>query len=363
MNIIIEARALSAASGGVKTYTHELLKNLLVLHPEAQFEFLYGSKKPLGSFSHVQETVFPLHTEILLPLWMNTVSRYVASKKTDIVHYTKAAIPNKKIVPTVVTIHDIIPVLFPNTQSPLRRLYWARALHHAATSADHIMTNSQCSKRDIMQKYNVREEHITVTPFAVDLTHFHPSTPDNRSGQVPYILFVGTRDARKNIGSLIRAFANIAHIIPHQLLIVGKPAKKQDDSRQIVRELHLDHRIDFRENVSYGELPALYSGADIFVWPSLYEGWGFPPQEAMACGTPVIVSDGGPLPEVVGDAGVIVPLKDGEFIARLSHEMLSLLQDEDRKKDLAQRGSARVKEYSWESVAEKTWDVYTKVSL
>lgn len=363
MNIAIEARALSAPSGGVKTYTYELLKHLLALHPEEVFEFIYGSHTPVGSFPVAKETVIPLHSELLLSYWTSfQVARYIQKIKPSLVHYTKAAIPYFNHIPTVVTIYDIIPVLFPETQSPLRRMYWPYVLEHAAQHADHIMTISQRSKRDIMEHFSVPEDKITVTPLAVDLKHFHPSTRSARSGQEPYILFVGTRDSRKNISSLIRAFARIADAIPHNLIIAGKRAKKDDDSKRIAVQLHLEDRVEFRENVSYDELPALYSGADIFVWPSLYEGWGFPPQEAMACGIPVIVSDGGPLPEVVGDAGIIVPLANNSFIEHLAHEMLSLIQDDQRKKELSQRGIARVQQFSWNTVAETTWRVYENIA-
>lgn len=366
MNITIEARALSAPSGGVKTYTYELIKNLLASHPEESYELLYGSEKPLGNFTGAQETLIPMRSEFLLSYWMSVqVARHIRFKKPSLVHFTKAALPYTKSCPTVVTLYDIIPVLFPETQSPLRRLYWPYVLEHAAKHADHIMTISQCSKRDIIERYNISEDKITVTPLAVDRNHFKP-VPQEKIGK-PYILFVGTRDARKNIASLIRAFARISSKIPHQLIIVGKPAEKPDSSKKTVRDLGVTDRVEFRENVLYSQLPALYSGADIFVWPSLYEGWGFPPQEAMACGTPVIVSDGGPLPEVVGDAGVIVQLggqnDNADFVERLSYEMLSLINDDVRKKELSRRGIARVAQFSWEDVAQKTWEVYRKVAL
>lgn len=366
MKVVIEARALSAKSSGVKTYTHELILNLLALHPEKHVELLYGSQFPVKTFPQASEVVIPLHSEILLPWWMHRAAKYVRASKASVVHYTKAAIPRKKTVPTVVTIHDIIPILLPETQSPLRRFYWRHALQYAAINSDHIMTNSMRSKLDIVNHFDISEDKVTVTPFAVNLEHFRPSTPAGRSGQVPYILFVGTRDARKNISSLIRAFAQIADQIPHQLIIVGRPARKQDDSKSTVTRLQLSDRIQFLENVSYDELPALYSNADIFVWPSIYEGWGFPPQEAMACGTPVIVSDGGPLPEVVGDAGIVVPLDKGienDFDKRLAQEMLSLIHDDARKQDLIARGLAHVQTFSWKSVAEKTWEVYERLAL
>lgn len=363
MNITIEARALSAVGGGVKTYTYELLKSLLALHSDENFEYIYSSTKPLGTFNRAKETVIPLKSELLLPYWMSIqVAKHIRGQKPSLVHFTKAAVPYKKYCPTIVTIYDIIPVLFPETQSPLRRLYWPHVLEHAATTADHILTISQQSKKDIMEHYNVAEDKITVTPLAVDLTHFNPSPKAASSNQTPYILFVGTRDARKNIASLIRAFARIADKIPHKLIIAGRPAKKTDNSKSVAGELHLEHRIEFRENVSYAQLPSLYANADIFVWPSLYEGWGFPPQEAMACGAPVIVSDGGPLPEVVGDAGIIVPLQEGAFEENLAHEMLTLINDEAKKRELSIKGITRAAQFSWNDVAQKTWEVYQSVA-
>ncbi len=369
MNIAIEARALSAKTGGVKTYTHELLSYILELHPESQFELIYGSQKPLGTFSHATETVVPLASEVLVPYWLSVqVARHVKKMKPDVVHYTKAAMPYRKVAPTVVTLYDIIPVLLPETQSILRRMYWPSVLEHAAKNADHIMTISEQSKKDIMERYGTAEERITVTPLAIDTNHFQPSASVK---QTPYILFVGTRDARKNISSLIRAFAQIADKVPHQLVIAGRPAKKRDDSMSVAHELHLEDRIEFREDVSYAELPALYSNADLFVWPSIYEGWGFPPQEAMACGTPVIVSDGGPLPEVVGDAGIIVPftkkdiherMNDAAFIEHLAQKMLEVLQDSALQETLTSAGLIRTKRFSWKDVASATWDAYQKVS-
>lgn len=358
MNIAIEARSLSAQTGGVKTYTYQLLRHLITAHSQEHFECIYSSRKPLGSFSNIQETVIPLYSEAFLPLWMNRVGRYIASRQPHVMHYTKAAIPRYSGVPTVVTIYDIIPILLPTTQSPLRRLYWPRALRYAATHADHIMTISEKSKRDIIEHFGIAEDKITVTQLAVDRAHFQPI---GKTPGVPYILFVGTCDARKNIASLIRAFARIADVIPHKLLIVGRPAKKQDDSRYVARSLELKSRVVFREDVTYEQLPGVYSNADIFVWPSLYEGWAFPVQEAMACGCPVIVSDAGALPEVVKDAGIIVPLGN-EFEERLAHEMLSLIQDNEHKRFLSQHGITRVAQFSWEDVANKTWEVYKKIA-
>ncbi len=372
MDVIIEARALSQKRGGVTTYTRELISHLASLYPNDKLELLYGNASAAGSFVQVKETVIPLHSEVLLPYWLSyPVARHIRSRKPSVSHFTKAALPRTAIGSTVVTIYDIIPLLLPESQSPLRRLYWPAVLKHAARHASHIMTISEQSRSDMMERYNIAGDKITVTPLAVDTAHFRPSNKISRDA-APYILFVGTKDRRKNVSSLIRAFAAIADKVPHQLLIVGKQAHKQDASMQTVVNYKLQDRVEFRENVLYEELPTLYSQADIFVWPSVYEGWGFPPQEAMACGTPVIVSNGGPLSEVVGDAGIIVPfqkshladrMNDEGFIENLAHEMLALISDEQKKSDLIRRGLERVQKFSWEDVARKTHEAYVKVSL
>ena len=385
MDVIIEAMALSQTRGGVTTYVRELVSHLTSLYPNDKIEILYGNTGGTGQF-HPQttETVIPLRSEVLLPYWLSyPVARHIRSRKIAVSHFTKAALPRTAVGPTVVTIYDIIPLLLPESQSPLRRLYWPAVLEHAAKHASHIMTISEQSKKDIMERYGVTDANITVTPLAVDLEHFKPERSSSTLGvspltprvflsRKPYILFVGTKDRRKNISSLIRAFAAIADKVPHRLLIAGKQAHKKDTSELTVDSCKLQDRVEFLENVSYSELPALYSNADIFVWPSVYEGWGFPPQEAMACGTPVIVSNGGPLPEVVGDAGIIVPfqsprladrMNDEEFIENLAHEMLALISDEKKKSELIRRGLDRVRQFSWEDVARKTHEAYVKVSL
>ena len=220
-----------------------------------------------------------------------------------------------------------------------------------------------------MNYFGIPEEKITVTPLAINSEHFYPR--EKKHQEVPYILFVGTKDQRKNISSLIYAFARIAKDIPHKLLIVGRPAKKQDSSQVLAKQMGLENRIEFREDVSYEELPEIYSQADLFVWPSVYEGWGFPPQEAMACGTPVIVSNGAPLPEVVGDAGRIVPFSAGDiqsrmsdeaFIERLADQMQQVLADDILRKDMIAKGIEQAKKFSWQKVAEDTWNVYKRIA-
>lgn len=351
MRIALEARAAEERTG-VGTYVRELLRGLAQSGEDVH-------KLPDPSI------------QLLLPFWLqHTAPKYVASILPDIAHFTKADVPRKRTVPTVVTIYDVIPLLLPESQSPLRRIYWPRALHRAAEYSDHILTISEASRRGIVELLDVPGEKITVTPLAVDTEHFKPSHGPLERRQSPYVLFVGRWDIRKNIPSLIKAFARIASDIPHQLVIAGRPADKPVDLRRVAREAGVAERVIFRENVSFGELPHLYAGADLFVYPSIIEGWGFPPQEAMACGTPVIVSSGDPLPEVVGSAGAVVPftgdvlanrLTDAKFIERLAAQMKKVLMNDDLRSRMSSLGLEHIQSFSWQYVVDQTLAVYKQV--
>lgn len=364
MKIAIEARALSMR-GGVHTYVVQLLRHL-------------PSLTQADEVAVISDKVLPLRRPLLLPWWMNvSLPRYLARVRPDVAHFTKAAIPTRKVAPTVVTIYDIIPLLLPQTQSFARRLWWPAALRQAAKHSDHILTISQASKQDMVRLLGVDSHTITVTPLAVDVRRFRPDLPRQdmmstlgRLGlDKPYILFVGTRDARKNIASLLDAYGRIAGDVPHQLVIAGAQAAKEDDSYRRVVSAR-EGRVHVLDYVDQKDLPALYAGADVFVWPSMYEGWGLPPQEAMASGVPVIVSDGGSLPEVVGEAGEVVPfstpvvgdrLHDVDFTKRLARAMGTILADPLKRREMAAAGIRQVARFSWNEVAKKTYEVYTKV--
>lgn len=350
MKIAFEARALESKGGGVKTYVSQLFERL------SRYDGVELSRLSNPS------------SEIMLLPWLyRGLPREVEGTGADVAHFTKAAIPFKKMsVPTVVTIYDLIPIWFPASQSLSRRLYWPATLRHAATHADHVLTISEASKQDMVEKFDVEPNKVTVTRLAVDTDHFSPRSGERESNN-PYILFVGTRDKRKNVPLLIRAFASIAKNIPHTLVIAGKPGLRTDGAEAQARTLGIEDRVKFLGFVSYEELPELYSKADLFVWPSVMEGWGFPPQEAMACGTPVIVSDGKPLPEVVGNAGEVVPFsvdgahertEDLEFERALADRIVQVLQDGSARQRMRQAGLAYVKDFSWDDVVRRTVEVY-----
>lgn len=372
--IVIEARALSSG-GGVSRYAQELVTHMHSLLRE-RLVVLCDRE---ATIVHGKSILAPLASPLLLPWWINvSVPRVLRSLKPGIVHFTKAQVPRRKQFPTVVTIHDVIPLFLPQTQSLLRRWGWPGVLKLAAVQSDHIITVSNASKQGIIKYFEVDPTKITVTPLAADTIRFTPHISQEQKARVAqhygirgkYILFVGTRDIRKNIQSLIQAFSQIAGDIPHTLVIAGKAALAKDTSKELVHTLSVQSRVIFLDFVPDDLLPALYAGADLFVWPSIYEGWGFPPQEAMASGVPVIVSDGGSLPEVVGQAAEVVSfttenvldrLHDKDFVSALAARMRLVLTDVERRQQLIHMGLSQVAKTSWTQVAQQTLDVYTQV--
>ncbi len=359
MRIALETRALAAQGGGVRRYVEHILHEL-TRHPEHTVMQL------------------SLSNELFVAPWLKWyVPRVVKKLQPDVVHFTKADVPRRKVVPTVVTIYDVIPLLFPEGQKTLQRWYWPGALARAARFSDAIITISGASKRDIVEKLQVAPEKITVTPLGVDAARFRPQGVRNSGDKVPdtltpYILFVGTLEPRKNVPLLIRAFARIARDISHRLVIVGKRDNDFGAVRTALRESGLGNRIELKDFVSSEELSHLYAGADLFVWPSVYEGWGLPPLEALASGVPTIVSDGGSLPEVVGEAGVIVSftepgiqkrMSDAVFEVKLAEAMRAVLTDSARQEKLRAAGPQQAAKFTWAGVVEKTLEVYKKVAI
>jgi len=382
MNIVIEARALAMQGGGVKTYTQELLRALVPYQSQADMTVVCAGDEGIvaeGFGYNVVQVPLTQPWQIFTNSWLSKdVQQALVPIKPDVVHYTKAAVPSSSPWPSIVTIHDVIPLFLPQSQQLAARYYWPRALRAAATKATHIMTISEASKRDIIKHLHAPADKITVTPLAVNTSLFTPQSPAQVATALqalqiitPYILCVATRDMRKNISGLLRAFAMIAKDVPHDLIIAGKKALRRDHSEDLLRQLGLQERVKFLEFVPFEHLPALYSGADLFVWPSIYEGWGFPVLEAMACGTPVLVSNGGALPEVVGDAGETVKfstddlpdrLSDKLFERALADHMALILHDKHKQALMKQKGLAHVQTFSWARVAAATWEVYKAVA-
>ena len=267
-------------------------------------------------------------------------------------------------MPYIITVHDLIRyfdlkgygtyIHRPNSRD---RFYLTRD-YRGVTKATRIIAVSQATKRDLMNYLGIPEERIRVVYEGIDHTVFRPSLRSNNFGY-PYILFVGSEHPRKNLPTLIRAFGKLKE---RKLVKVGRAGGKETNFREetmkVIKSLNLDGQVIFTEFVSGEDLRARYCDAECFVLPSLYEGFGFPPLEAMACGCPVITSDSSSLPEVVDGAAIKVSAEDVEGLAEA---LQNVLTDQQLGRSLVERGMAQAAKFSSEETAEKTLEVYKEV--
>ena len=359
MRIGMNAFFLNQPATGSGQYTHHLLKALARVEPGHDYFPFSPTRAPLGELE-----------ENLAKVWFEQVSFPWACwyHSVDVAHVPYFAPPLWPTVPTVVTIHDLIPMILPAYRGSILVRTYTRLVATAARRAHAIVADSECSKRDIVRLLGIPPQRVRVIYLAAE-ERFQPIEDEAWLGNMRrhyglperYILYLGGFDQRKNVPTLIRAFARARETlgdIPH-LVIAGHPPERESslfpDPRRVVAELGLE--VFFVGWVAEEDKPALYSGAACFVYPSLYEGFGLPPLEAMACGVPVVVSNTSSLPEVVGDAGLLVDPLD---VDALAEAMIAVLSDEDLRASLRQKGIARAKRFSWERTARETLEAYKR---
>jgi len=307
-------------------------------------------------------------------LWWEQVGLVQAAcaARIDLLHCPHSALPALTAWPVVLTLHDVIPLVHPEYSHwrTASRLY-SRLGAWTATWADALITVSECSREDIVESLGVSGDKVTVIGHAVDPSVRAVTDPATlamvrkRYGiPGPYLLYLGGFDRRKNVGRLIRAYAALPACLrsEYHLVVAGQlPGPGHPlypDPRPLVAELALKDRVIFTGYVCGEDNPPLYSGATAFLFPSLYEGYGIPVLEAMACGVPVITSNSSSLPEVIGDAGVLV---DPSCEAEITQAMQALLRDPERRAALGTAASRRAHALSWPDVAERTVEVYERV--
>jgi glycosyltransferase involved in cell wall biosynthesis len=253
----------------------------------------------------------------------------------------------------VVMFHDLIPLRFPRRFSPLlpyHRYYTPQVL----SQAQHIICNSQATANDITNFYQIPASKITSIPLAYDRNHFRFLNLPTRN----YFLYIGRQDTYKNVQRLISAFAALPNCKDYELWLVGSIDRRYTPILQAqAEELGIADRVKFLEYVPYSELPTMINGAIALVFPSLWEGFGLPVLEAMACGTPVITSNISSLPEVAGDAAILInPYDTGEITAA----MQAIVDDSELRSHLSTQGIARAKQFSWEKTGEATAEVLSR---
>lgn len=293
------------------------------------------------------------------------LARKARAAGVELVHHPRHLVPPEPglRVPSVVTVHDVLPLRMPETFSGLIARRYRFLARLATRRAARVVTGSEHSRTDIAELLGVPVERIRVTPYGVE-PHFRPVEPDlerlhTRFGvRPPYVLCVGTLEPRKNMVGAVRAFERAQRSFSdHSLVLIGgrgwKPAEferlVEGTSVPLVRAGYVDDE----------ELVQLYSGADCFLFPSFGEGFGFPVLEAMACGAPVVSGDRTSLPELVGDAGLLVDPHSTEALAEALERMLG---SPELREQLQRRGIERSGRYTWEATAATTMTVYRELA-
>jgi glycosyltransferase involved in cell wall biosynthesis len=275
-------------------------------------------------------------------------------------------VPVPTDLPLVATLHDLTPIMFPRFYDRWTSWLYTRAVRRIGRQARRIIAVSERTRRDVCDLLQVPEARVAVVPEGVPPDISSPA-PEQRRVTLQrygladslYVLFVGTLTERKNPLGLVEAFSQVAARIPEaRLVLAGSPGPASGAVRRRLGALRLEDRALTLGHVRRPDLPALLAGAAAFVLPSFYEGFGLPVLEAMTCGTPVVVSDGGSLPEVVGEAGLVVPRAEPTALAAA---ITRLIEDQAARERLSRLGLARAREFSWERAAALTMAVYNDV--
>lgn len=373
MNIAINTLSLYKTKAGMGRYINELVNRLPPCDTQNTY-YLYTSQKNNKYFTFAAKNTV---VKTVSSLWCLPFSKILWEQfflpwslwKEDIqlYHSTGFTLPFFKPKKTkyLVTIADMTFVSHPEHHLWWKVLYFRYMIPRALKKADAIITISDNTKNDILKMTNIPPEKIKTIYLGVD----RQFTPLNKSVckkigekyniKTPYILFVGMLEPRKNIIGLLHAYALLKNKKEHELIIVGKKGWKCDDIFNTVKELGLQNNVHFLGYVPDNELPALYSAATCFVYPSFYEGFGIPVLEAMACGCPVITSNNSSMKEIAGNAALLIDPKNEETIKNAMELILSHEKEQQRRR---KAGLFQIKKFCWETMAKQTKKLYASFS-
>ncbi len=355
----------SYRSAGVSRYIQKLLEYLPRVDDAARYVAFLDKRAPAFPGWQVRRSWWRTASPPARIAWEQLAQPWAARRaKLDLLHAPVYVGPLLSPCPQVVTVHDLSFYLFPELFHPLKRSYLQRAVRVTARRALRVIADSASTQADIVRILGVAQERVTVIPVGVG-EEMAPADPAaiqafRRQHELPdhFILFLGTLEPRKNIPLLLQAYALLLARepnTPYRLVIAGGKGWYYDRIDAAASRLGLAGKVIYPGYVPQTDLPLWYNAADVFVYPSLYEGFGLPPLEAMACGAPVIVSNSSSLPEVVGEAGVIVEPNDPQALAEA---IRAVLGDEQRRCALRQAGLEQARRYTWANTARQTAQLY-----
>jgi glycosyltransferase involved in cell wall biosynthesis len=367
ITIGLDGTPLLGQRTGVGNYTGRLLEALLDL--DSSWEYLLYSNRPLEALEPALQKAaqLPGHLPQSRWIWMQTVlPLLIARTRPQLAHFPNGLAPLWLPAPFVLTIHDASLFLYSYTHPRNRLLAMRLLLPLVARRASAVITVSKHARRDLLRVLRLPPQKVEVVYQAAPES-FQPIVDRRQLEQLRHkyrlpekiILFVGTLEPRKNLVRLLRAFDQVRRRgFPHKLVLVGARGWLMDEFDRELERLALADAVQHLGYVAGADLPGLFNLATLFVFPSLYEGFGMPPLEAMACGTAVLSSNNSALREICADAAYLVDPLDQES---LTQGMLELLADADRRADLSRRGLERASHFSWRQTAIRTKAVYEQV--
>lgn len=371
MYVGFDVGPITGARSGVGNYCYYLLKHLLQLEDDCSFKaFSAGLHKSelsdfrtLASYRHL-----PIPTRVLYRVWnaLGVPKVDALLGGVDIYHATNFYLPPTGRARRVVTIHDLAFLALPQYSSPKIVGPFAKGVRKFCHESDAIMAYSESTKRDIIHYLEVDAAKVTVAPMAVD-EDFRPmgraqalAVLKERYGvEDSYLLFVSTLEPRKNLIGLLDSFHLISKEFPHKLVLVGGIGWNAAPIFERVAQHNLEDRVIHIGFVPHLELPAFYCGADAFVFPTHYEGFGLPLLEALTCGCPVVASSNSSVPEVTGEGALRSATQDPEEFAGLMRQVLT---DDALRNKLSEAGRKHAAKFSWTSCASTTMSVYKSLA-
>jgi glycosyltransferase involved in cell wall biosynthesis len=358
------SRATTALRTGTENYSLHLIRELLALDATHRFRLYFNRAPSPGLFpGSIEQRVIPFPR-----LWTHArLSWEMVAHTPDLLFVPSHVLPVAHPRRSVVTVHDLGYLYHPEAHTPFQNLYLRLSTRFNARAAARILADSEATRRDLASHYSVPPDKIVVVYPGRNEALAPASDPEalaavrNRYGLTgPYILYVGTLHPRKNLVRLVQAFAEIpGSLAPDlQLVLAGRKGWLYDEILTQVRLLGLTDRVVLTGYLPEAQLPVLMSGALAFAFPSLYEGFGFPVLEAMACGTPVICANVSSLPEVAGDAALLVDPLD---MNALTAALCRVVGDGELRRELVERGFRQIERFSWRRCAEQTLHILESV--
>jgi len=359
---------LSSSIGGPRTYAVNLARELLKTDSGNQYFIFCDRASMLPKLEGAVVVEIRMAGRYGRLAWDQfELPFFLKRHSIDLYHSTKNVIPFVRAAKNVVTIHDLAPLIFPETFTFLQRLYLRFHLPQAVKLASIVVTDSENSRADLRERLGVPAGKIRVVPLGVS-KEFHPIDEPAMLAAVREkydlpsraIMYVGTLQPRKNLDILICSFARLKsrERIPHKLVLVGRKGWMYEKLFDQIRALGLTGEVVFTGAVPDAELPLLLNCAEVFVSPSSYEGFGLTVLEAMACGVPVVTSNVSSLPEVAGEAAVLVEPRD---VDALTEALGSVTGDRNLRSDLRSRGLARAGRFTWENSARQVLSIYQEL--